>query len=160
MSPSRHRSGVNIPNSVGNIPALSPIQGSPNKGTGSADPQGAGAGGDPKALMQWENTSIGKAVTVPENLSGFQEGERNRDLQLVSGRNVVLNYGSGAFDRSSKLHTYLPISNNPVSILLCLRFYVIFCFGQSSHVCMKIPPLLIWSISSIYICLCRSTLLL
>ena len=103
MSPSRHRSGVNIPNSVGNIPALSPIQGSPNKGTGSADPQGAGA--DPKALMQWENTSIGKAVTVPENLSGFQEGERNRDLQLVSGRNVVLNYGSGAFDRSSKFHT-------------------------------------------------------
>ena len=70
---------------------------------------------------------------MPENLSGFQEGERNRDLQLVSGRNVVLNYGSGAFDRSSKLHTYLPISNNPVSILLCLRFYVIFCFGQSSH---------------------------
>jgi hypothetical protein len=55
--------------------------------------------------MQWENTSIGKAVTVPENLSGFQEGERNRDLQLVSGRNVVLNYGSGAFDRSSKLPT-------------------------------------------------------
>jgi len=100
MSPSRHRSGVNIPNSVGNIPALSPIQGSPNKGTGSADPQGAGAN-DPKALMQWENTSIGKAATVPENLSGLQEGERNRDLQLVSGRNVVLNYGSGAFDRSS-----------------------------------------------------------
>ena len=42
---------------------------------------------------------------MPENLSGFQEGERNRDLQLVSGRNVVLNYGSGAFDRSSKFHT-------------------------------------------------------
>ena len=106
MSPSR-RSGVNIPTSVGNIPALSPIQGSPNKGTGSGDPQGAEGGGDPKALMQWENTSIGKAVTVPENLSGFQEGERNRDLQVVSGRNVVLNYGTGAFDRSSKFK-YLP----------------------------------------------------
>ena len=52
MSPSR-RSGVNIPTSVGNIPALSPIQGSPNKGTGSGDPQGAEGGTDPKALMQW-----------------------------------------------------------------------------------------------------------
>ena len=104
MSPSR-RSGVNIPTSVGNIPALSPIQGSPNKGTGSGDPQGAEGGADPKALMQWENTSISKATTVPENLSGFQDGERgpNRDLQIVSGRNVVLNYGTGAFDRSSKL---------------------------------------------------------
>merc|ERR1712223_1587243 len=104
MSPSRHRSGVNIPTSVGNIPALSPIQGSPNKGTGSVDPgQGGAEGGDPKALMHWENTSIGKAVTVPENLSGFQEqgDQGHRDLQIVSGRNVVLNYGSGAFDRSS-----------------------------------------------------------
>ena len=105
MSPSRHRSGVNIPTSVGNIPALSPIQGSPNKGTGSVDPgQGGAEGGDPKALMHWENTSIGKAVTVPENLSGFQEqgDQGHRDLQIVSGRNVVLNYGTGAFDRSSK----------------------------------------------------------
>lgn len=61
-----------------------------------------------KTLMQWENSSVGgapRAVTVPENLSGFQDPERRKssELQLVSGRNVVLNYGNsaGAFDRSS-----------------------------------------------------------
>ena len=106
MSPSR-RGGVNIPSSVGNIPALSPIQGSPNKCGGAAggvDPNPAGID-DPKALMQWENTSIGgqqRACTVPENLSSYNERRKSSDCQLVSGRNVVLNYGSGAFDRSSK----------------------------------------------------------
>lgn len=73
---------------------------------------------DNKALMQWENNSIvgsagaTRAVTVPENLSGYQDPERRRstEIQLVTGRNVVLNYGgssagaagaAGAFDRSS-----------------------------------------------------------
>lgn len=111
---SPRRSGVNIPSSLGNIPALSPIQGSPNKGASATVPEGL----DNKALMQWENNSIvgsagaTRAVTVPENLSGYQDPERRRstEIQLVTGRNVVLNYGgssagaagaAGAFDRSS-----------------------------------------------------------
>lgn len=109
---SPRRSGVNIPSSIGNIPALSPIQGSPNKAGALAMPEGL----DNKALMQWENNSIvgggagaTRAVTVPENLSGYQDPERRRstEIQLVTGRNVVLNYGgssagaAGAFDRSS-----------------------------------------------------------
>ena len=79
-----------IPSSVGNIPALSPIQGSPNKtqGLDIQQPQGA------EALHMPD-----RAVTVPENLSSFHTDEKSRDLQLVSGRNVVLNYG--AFDRSN-----------------------------------------------------------
>lgn len=42
-----------------------------------------------------------RAVTVPENLSSFHDADKNRDLQLVSGRNVVLNYGGHSFDRSN-----------------------------------------------------------
>ena len=64
--------------------------------------------GDEKALMQWENNmaAAGRAFTVPENLSGY-EGinlrRRSSEMQLVSGRNVVLNYGAvPPFDRSSK----------------------------------------------------------
>ena len=89
MSPSR-RPGMAIPSSVGNIPALSPIQGSPNKtqGLDPQQPQGA------EALHMPD-----RAVTVPENLSSFHNDEKSRDLQLVSGRNVVLNYGG--FDRSN-----------------------------------------------------------
>lgn len=112
QSPSR-RSGVNIPSSVGNIPALSPIQGSPSK-----------AGEAEKALMQWDRESSGiatRAVTVPENLSGFQDPElrrRSTELQLVSGRNVVLNYG--AFDRSSEFKDYI-FSKKTVKYLFSTR---------------------------------------
>jgi hypothetical protein len=97
MSPSR-RPGVGIPSSVGNIPALSPIQGSPNK---SGNPELVGAEGLDRALIQWENSAPRTSMTVPENLSGYQDPERRQsaELQLVTGRNVVLNYG--AFDRSS-----------------------------------------------------------
>ena len=50
--------------------------------------------------------AAGRAFTVPENLSGY-EGinlrRRSSEMQLVSGRNVVLNYGAvPPFDRSSK----------------------------------------------------------
>ncbi len=98
MSPSR-RPGVGIPSSVGNIPALSPIQGSPNK---SGNPELVGAEGLDRALIQWENSAPRTSMTVPENLSGYQDPERRQsaELQLVTGRNVVLNYG--AFDRSSE----------------------------------------------------------
>ena len=89
MSPSR-RSGMSIPSSVGNIPALSPIQGSPNK---VHEPQVQGAEGG--------FNMPDRAVTVPENLSSFHDADKNRDLQLVSGRNVVLNYGGHSFDRSN-----------------------------------------------------------
>jgi len=102
------RSNSTIPSSAGNIPALSPIQGSPNKsGMSEGQPQGAVGGGDEKALMQWENNmaAAGRAFTVPENLSGY-EGinlrRRSSEMQLVSGRNVVLNYGAvPPFDRSN-----------------------------------------------------------
>ena len=76
--------------------------------------------GDEKALMQWENNmaAAGRAFTVPENLSGY-EGinlrRRSSEMQLVSGRNVVLNYGAvPPFDRSSKqtlIYLIFSISN-------------------------------------------------
>ena len=92
MSPSR-RPGMAIPSSVGNIPALSPIQGSPNKTCSGLDPQiPQGAEGGVPHMPD-------RALTVPENLSSFHNDEKSRDLQLVSGRNVVLNYGG--FDRSA-----------------------------------------------------------
>ena len=85
---------MSIPSSVGNIPALSPIQGSPNKThEPQVQPQGAEGGFN----------MPDRALTVPENLSSFHgsDTEKNRDLQLVSGRNVVLNYGGHSFDRSN-----------------------------------------------------------
>ena len=76
----------------------------------SSQPQGAvGGGNEEKALMQWEQNmaTAGKAFTVPENLSGYDGvnlRRRSTEMQLVSGRNVVLNYGAAVppFDRSSK----------------------------------------------------------
>ena len=132
------RSGSNIPNSSGNIPALSPIQGSPNKsGLQDLQAQGAvgGGGNDEKALMQWENNmaAAGKAFTVPENLSSFDGSNlrrRSSEMQLVTGRNVVLNYGAvPPFDRSSKFSVFF----------FCKRFYIIdyatifFCENEKVH---------------------------
>ncbi len=86
-SPSR-RTGAPLP--AGAIPALSPIQGSPNKASLGDGGQGAGAvggrltaggaeggvGEDCRALMQWETEAAGgtvglgdRAFTVPEGLS-------------------------------------------------------------------------------------------
>jgi hypothetical protein len=103
-SPSRR---ANIPPAVGSIPALSPIQGSPNKTCGAGEALMGGVPSENKALMQWDSGTLGsRAFTVPDNLSstaplgGEPIRRRSSEMQLVSGRNVVLNYG--AFDRASK----------------------------------------------------------
>ena len=91
--------------------------------------------GDEKALMQWENNmaAAGRAFTVPENLSGY-EGinlrRRSSEMQLVSGRNVVLNYGAvPPFDRSSKQTLiYLIFSN----------VYYLKKKGSATRICFKV----------------------
>ncbi len=125
VSPVRTTGGPRIPTAgvagaVGgsNIPCLSPILGSPNKGAEIKDPS------TQTAVVQYSGGATGgqpasRAITVPENLCALPEGatlestptgtsaptvgavatipgfrRRSAELQLQQGgRNVVLNYG-------------------------------------------------------------------
>ena len=100
-SPSRsaRNSGGSIKGAE-NIPCLSPILGSPTN----------------KNDLQQQHQLV-HANTVPENMSSFCAGQpqednfrrRSAEMQMASGRNVVLNYGSAAaaaanlFERNSPL---------------------------------------------------------
>ena len=95
-----------------NVPCLSPILGSPNKGSQEAA-AAAAASGTSTAVMQWtdngNNPSLsasGRALTMPENLAGVAGADaafkrRSAELQFAGGRNVVLNYPGGGLPPST-----------------------------------------------------------
>eukprot|EP00095_Tigriopus_kingsejongensis_P000249 maker-scaffold272_size230267-snap-gene-0.21 protein:Tk00249 transcript:maker-scaffold272_size230267-snap-gene-0.21-mRNA-1 annotation:"serine threonine-protein kinase unc-51" len=97
-----------------NVPCLSPILGSPNKGM---ERGGTGALA-PLSTSRGSTISGNRAATVPDNLSKLQDGDfsgKRRSAELSYGRNVVLNYGGATgypalsphpvFERSSSMNS-------------------------------------------------------
>ena len=106
-SPIRTGAARNLAGAGPNIPCLSPILGSPNKGPDN-NPNSC------TAVMQWDSgNNPARALTVPENLSGLQQARGGEDpfkrrsaelLQYPGGRNIVLNYGqTNLFERSGSM---------------------------------------------------------